>query len=55
LDRRVKAFNFLESIAPLIGEEPHFEYCIRWLATVDNVKTKILLLNEEIIIPELSF
>ena len=27
----------------------------RWLATVDDVKTRILLLNEEIIIPELSF
>ncbi len=26
-----------------------------WLATVDDVKTRILLLNEEIIIPELSF
>ena len=26
-----------------------------WLATVDDVKTKILLLNEEINIPELSF
>jgi len=25
-----------------------------WLATVDNVKTKILLLNEEIFIPELA-
>lgn len=26
-----------------------------WLATVDDVKTRILMLNEEIIIPELSF
>jgi len=26
----------------------------QWLATVDNVKTKILLLNEEIFIPELA-
>jgi len=25
-----------------------------WLATVDDVKTKILLLSEEIIIPELT-
>jgi len=26
-----------------------------WLATVDNVKTKILLLKEDIFMPELSF
>jgi len=25
-----------------------------WLAAVDNVKTKILLLNEDIFIPELA-
>ena len=29
--------------------------CSEWLATVDDVKTKILLLNEEIFIPELVF
>jgi len=32
----------------------HFTHCAGWLATVDNVKTEILLLNEEIIIPELG-
>jgi len=26
-----------------------------WLATVDDVKTRILLLNEDIFIPELAF
>jgi len=30
------------------------DYRSNWLATVDNVKTKILLLNEEIFIPELA-
>jgi len=30
-------------------------YRSNWLATVDDVKTRILLLNEDIFIPELSF
>jgi len=32
----------------------NLDYRSNWLATVDNVKTKILLLNEDIFIPELT-
>jgi len=40
----------LESIAPLIGVDLRSV----WVATVDDVKTRILLINEEIFIPELA-
>jgi len=38
---------------PFVGVEPADESS-SWLATVDNVKTRILLLSEEVFIPELA-
>jgi hypothetical protein len=33
----------------------NIENCSNWLATVDDVRTKILILNEDIYIPELVY
>ena len=67
VEQKRKLINFLLSNLRLKGKTLEFElrkpfdvlvnldYRSNWLATVDDVKTKILLLNEEIIIPELSF
>jgi len=67
VEQKRQLINFLLSNLKLRGKKLEFklkkpfdalvnlDYRSNWLATVDNVKTKILLLNEEIIIPELNF
>jgi len=45
----------LELLTLEFGEEPLINGRQIWLATIRNVRTKLLNLNEDIFIPELSF
>jgi uncharacterized protein with ParB-like and HNH nuclease domain len=67
VEQKRQIINFLLSNLKLRGKKLEFELkkpfevlvnienCSNWLATVDKVRTKLLSLNEDIFIPELSF
>jgi hypothetical protein len=42
-----------KSTSIYIREVGHFAYCTEWLGTVCKVRTTLLILNEDIFLPEL--